>query len=509
MPAAITSRPAFFVLPPAGERTGGVVFFPIPASAPHRNNAAMHHGSNWSGLLFAGGIVLLLLPLVAAMDLDRRQAEEKPIAPPATLPAPVEGRYFITISRERAGCCAKESQGEAMVRQRRTFLLRKGENRLEWSGFPTGVEAASVRCTSAAGGIAWQEQCYTPGLDSPESVLRGHVGREILINRRQSGGNEPSRLPETINGRLLAVDETTLVVETNNRQLPVQIIPRNQDITEIKPVGLEAAPGGTAKLMCRILAEKSGPAELDLVYRTKGMGWQADYQLVLSEDESVGELGGWAQIINRSGQSFAEAELRLIEENGGGPPREYATHRATLPEGATQRVPLWPAKAGLSVSRILIYDAQADHAPAVKEGLLVRSAKGKGVGVNLPAGAVSVYRNGRDGAPMMLVEQASVGDTESEQPLMIALASVSGVTGQRTSRAVQEQAAGGPTRRVEITLKNPEQQGRRVLVIDRLERDGEQVANASDPVEHQAGLSVRFVVEVPAGGQKTITYTAQ
>ena len=77
-------------------------------------------------------------------------------------------------------------------------------------------------------------------------MLRQALGREVLINRKQAASRVADRdratPPETISAKLVAFDDKVLVIETPNRQLPVEIIPRNEDISEIKLLAARPRP---------------------------------------------------------------------------------------------------------------------------------------------------------------------------------------------------------------------------------------------------------------------------
>ena len=49
-----------------------------------------------------------------------------------------------------------------------------------------------------------------------------------------------------------------------------------------------------------------------MAYRTRGFSWKADYSLVLSQDETLGDIGGWVTIDNNSGKKYKDAKVKLI-----------------------------------------------------------------------------------------------------------------------------------------------------------------------------------------------------
>src|SRR5690606_33666454 len=47
-------------------------------------------------------------------------------------------------------------------------------------------------------------------------------------------------------------------------------------------------------------------------YQTGGLTWRADYNLIISDDEKTADLGAWVTVMNLSGTSYPNAELKLI-----------------------------------------------------------------------------------------------------------------------------------------------------------------------------------------------------
>jgi hypothetical protein len=58
--------------------------------------------------------------------------------------------------------------------------------------------------------------------------------------------------------------------------------------------------------------------DVEVSYLARGLNWNADYVLVLvlvlvlDERETRADLTGWVTLVNRSGTSYADAELKLV-----------------------------------------------------------------------------------------------------------------------------------------------------------------------------------------------------
>lgn len=49
-----------------------------------------------------------------------------------------------------------------------------------------------------------------------------------------------------------------------------------------------------------------------MAYRTTGFSWKSDYSVILSQDETKADIGGWVTIDNNSGKKYLNAKLKLI-----------------------------------------------------------------------------------------------------------------------------------------------------------------------------------------------------
>ena len=49
-----------------------------------------------------------------------------------------------------------------------------------------------------------------------------------------------------------------------------------------------------------------------MTYITNGMGWSADYVMLLNEDSDAFDLNGWVTLDNRSGATYTDAKLKLV-----------------------------------------------------------------------------------------------------------------------------------------------------------------------------------------------------
>ena len=50
----------------------------------------------------------------------------------------------------------------------------------------------------------------------------------------------------------------------------------------------------------------------EVAYRTTGFKWKADYTVVVNENQTKADIGGWVTIDNNSGKKYENAKLKRI-----------------------------------------------------------------------------------------------------------------------------------------------------------------------------------------------------
>lgn len=86
-------------------------------------------------------------------------------------------------------------------------------------------------------------------------------------------------------------------------------------LNKIVSVQLASLPDGfftKPTLNWKVWSQDARKAVCEVAYRTSGFSWDAAYSLVLNEEETVGDMGGWVTIDNRSGKKYENVKLKLI-----------------------------------------------------------------------------------------------------------------------------------------------------------------------------------------------------
>src|SRR5205085_12359343 len=135
--------------------------------------------------------------------------------------------------------------------------------------------------------------------------------KQIILNRKQTPLNEDkTRQPETIEAKLLSYDGNTYVLQTDNRRLPVELVPRSTDVTEIKLFDLQTGLITKPTLVWKLAAEQAGAHDAQVTYQTNQITWRADYSIVVNKDDTAADIGAWVTVVNQSGTAYPGAKLK-------------------------------------------------------------------------------------------------------------------------------------------------------------------------------------------------------
>jgi hypothetical protein len=262
--------------------------------------------------------------------------------------------------------------------------------------------------------------------------------------------------------------------------------------------------------------------------------------------------------VNESGASYPNARLKLVagdvrrlrreqppqplfQDRGGAAGsgfREkglfeyhlYTLDRPTsVANNSTKQIELFPRKSELPCSKLYVFegapadfpmgnDAAADlrerSNAKVDVYLQLNNSQKGGLGVPLPAGRIRVYKRddaGPDqaGDELEFIGEDKIDHTPKDEKILVRVGSAFDVTGQwRQTNVTRAQRTA--TDSVEVKLRNHKDQPAHVIVKENLRRGGEwEITASSDKFEKRDSHTIHIPVDVPAGGEKTVTYTVK
>jgi hypothetical protein len=461
----------------------------------------------------------------------------------------------------------------AVARTTIPLNLHAGANEVLTTNVTSQLEPDSVvlRDPTGRNPINVAEQNYDAAVVNQQWMLEKYEGKtiEFQIQAESQFATEEGKISDFpakfVQGRILRAGNQSIgdqpLVEVNGKmqfQLPgTPVFPANTHGLLLKPT-----------LRWKIDSSKAAsfPAELD--YITKGMSWQATYNVVLPEttDTTAAEqadLVGWVTIKNDSGTDFPRVTIQLmagdvakirdmyprtIRAGGYGVPggvvggfgsaptptekpfddfHLYDLHRTlALHNGEIKQVQFLEASR-VSVQRTYQYegnnpvvqifypgyhneqpiliDSINTHVAAVEE---ISNSTANHLGMPLPAGRLRLYRKDT-GGQMQFVGESMIHHTPAEQNVKLVSGNAFDITAHRRQTDFHVDSFGHfIDESFEIKLSNQKAQPVTVHAVEHMYRceNWEITAKSSNFIKRDSS-TIDFPIPVPAKGDATLTYT--
>lgn len=192
------------------------------------------------------------------------------------------------------------NNNRALVQEKRKISLEKGISNIRFEGVAQLIIPQSLIVTSNGNGFSVLEQNYEFDLISREKLLEKYIGKEVtLIDENQLLSKEKrvkAKITANSFSPVFEVDGKILLGFDGKILLPE--LPEN----------LYAKP----TLNWLVHTEKSGEATADVSYLTEGLNWNADYVMLLADDDKSAAITAWVTLTNQSGAAFENAKLQLV-----------------------------------------------------------------------------------------------------------------------------------------------------------------------------------------------------
>ena len=454
------------------------------------------------------------------------------------------------------------NQDFAVARTTVDLNLKTGLNEITTTNVTSQLEPDSVVLRDPAGKTVFKvtEQNYDAGVIDQNSLLQKFEGKTIQF---EQGRTQDGKLI-TVDGKVIRATGNQPLIEINGVmqfQLPgLPLFPASTDGLLLKPT-----------LRWEIYAAKPAHLAAELAYITRGMSWQATYNIVAPETKDVSEaehvdVMGWVTIQNNSGTEFPQATIKLMAGDvaklrdlrsrgvmGGtgmamamdsvyaAPPpvtqqafddfHLYDLNRTvSLSSGETKQVEFLEAPE-VSMDRIYQYDGAVQQPgynnlcagchndqptfgtnsnTKVSVRAEIKNSVANHLGMPLPAGRIRLYR--RDtGGQMEFIGEGTINHTPAEETVKVPVGSAFDVTGERKQTDFHvDQRAHTIDETYEITVKNQKTTPVNVAIVEHMNRGQNwQLTEQSTPFTKRDSTTIEFPITVPPAGQTKVTYAVR
>lgn len=431
------------------------------------------------------------------------------------------------------------NQNLGLVKDMREIDLEKGVGELRFGDVASAINPVSVTVTSLNHPLNFTilEQNYEYDLMDHQKLLDKYVGRDVKILQ----WNEYQDRKEVIDATLIANNGGQVYRIKDEIYLGH---PGNIILPEI-PENLIEKP----TLSWMYNTDIQGMQKLETSYLTSGMGWKADYVIVLDEKDISASVDGWVSIDNNSGATFKDAELKLVAGDVNRVQPEYAVQKmqrgmmvmaadmaapqfeeqsffeyhiydlqrkATLKNNQTKQINFVKTPntevekeywlGGGNNYFYSAYRGNADKLPvAVK--IHIKNEKKNGLGIPLPKGVVRFYKKDHEGQ-LQFVGEDSLEHTPKDEELKFQLGEAFDVVAERKQIEYISRSNQLHESEWEVTLRNHKDQAVMVHVQESLSGNWK-ILSSSQPYEKQDAWNILFKVNVPADGEVKVRYRVQ
>jgi hypothetical protein len=448
--------------------------------------------------------------------------------------------------------------GYGVVRENRQIQLDKGENTVRFTDVaaeidPTTVSFEDLTSPSSASVL---EQNYEYDLVSADKLLDKYLSKDVQVTRR--AGTGPA---ETLTGTLLSFDGSTLVLQDTDGK--VRVLTRGPEIEDIELAKSDEGLITKPTLVWKIDSNQAGPQMAQVTYQTGSLTWRADYNVTVNPTDDAADIGAWVTIMNQSGAAYPDAKLKLVAgdvqrikppqlafntvrqmaaselSDGSGGFKEkaffeyhlYTLGRTTsLANNSTKQIQLFDTKLDVPIKKTYVYYGIPEEmrffvpdSPNLDQNLgtqsnkkvdvylMLTNSESNGLGIPLPAGRIRVYKRDPEDNANEFIGEDVIQHTPKDEDVMVKLGSAFDIVGERRQTDFNANYGGRlVTESFEIKLRNHKNDPVHVIVKENLYRwVNWEITASSDPWEKQDYRTIHFPVDVPANGEKTVTYSVK
>jgi len=422
-----------------------------------------------------------------------------------------------------------------VVKDTRQLTIGQPVTELRFSDVARRIDPTSVHFKSLTdpNNTTVIEQNYEFDLVSADKLLDKYVDRMISVIT--DDGSKYS-------GRLLSYDNAQIVLQGNDQLYMIQRPDNVRNIEFSKlPEGLLTRP----TLVWRIKTAAPGEHLAQVTYQTSGMGWAADYNAIINDDDTRLDLNGWVTLTNQSGAAYRDAEVKLIagdvrtiQEQRPQPTMrreavmlaeadaaagfeqkaffEYHMYtlgrKTTVNENQIKQIELLTA-ANVPVTKRYVFEPGGRYwhrrygdKNEYKVNVFVefRNDKESNLGMPLPKGKIRVYK--RDGDDLEFIGEDRIDHTPKDEQMKVYVGDAFDIVGEKTIKE-QKQGQRWRQQKIEIELRNHKDTPVTIRVREHMGHGNwtlSETSHAHTKPEHNIA---EFDVVVDANGETTLKYT--
>ena len=423
-----------------------------------------------------------------------------------------------------------------LIKETRKLTLPSGRGELRFMGVASHIMPVTVHVSSLnfPNNFSVVEQNYEYDLINADKLLDKYVGKKVKI----IVWNEYQDRKETVEAILLS-NNNGQIYKINNEIFighpGIKVLSNIPDDLIAKPTLTWLYDNST-----------TNEHNLEVSYLTNNLGWKADYVVVLSEDDTSGNISGWVTLDNKSGATYKNAHLKLIagdvnrvtdvsgnkvvmmshmerrltpqfEEK---PFFEYHIYdlqrETTIKDKQTKQVSLLEA-AGVKIQKEFLvegsqgiftrYYQRNNSKQPVNVYIKFMNTEENNLAKPIPEGIMRLYKKDSEGSQLFIGEDR-IDHTSVGEEISLKIGEAFDVIAERVQTDYKQISKGLHESEWEITLKNHKDVDVIVNIIEPLTGNWS-VINNSHPYTKKDAFTINFDIPVPKDKEVKVKYRLQ
>jgi hypothetical protein len=444
--------------------------------------------------------------------------------------------------------------GYALIRDSRRMTLQAGIGELRFTDVAKRIDPTTVAFESLSdpAGTRVMEQNYQYDLVDNAKLLDRYVGQTISVT--QVHGDKT----EQVSGKLLSASGGLILQRDSGEVLT---------LGNYSNIQFPALPGGLIvkpTLVWKVNSKSGGAQDARVSYQTQGVTWWSDYNVTLREagGNCAMDLAAWVTLVNQSGGSYPNAQLKLVAgevnraPSAAAPAPALAMKRAArmevdeaaqgftesalseyhlytlgrrtdLPDNSTKQLELFPAAHDMACRKQLVFTAGPEplrywwQGPVQDQGYAATNQGTVGsylefdnkeanrLGVPLPAGRVRVNQANQSDGALEFIGEDVIKHTPRNETLRIKLGNAFDIVGERKQTSFHINVdAHTIDESFEVSVRNRKKEAATVIVREYLYRwSNWEITAKNHAFTKRDAQTVDFPLDLAADSEGKLTYS--
>ncbi|MGA1867299.1 MAG: DUF4139 domain-containing protein [bacterium] len=295
----------------------------------------------------------------------------------------------------------------------------------------------------------------------------------------------------------------------------------------------------------------AGDQILETSYLTNNISWSADYILILNAEENLADISSWVTIVNQSGATYKNAQLRLVAgqvqrrmepiipyypQYGGlygavvnltpvasvqfeeEATFEYHTYdlgrTTTIKDKKTKQISMLEASGVVTEKELLVeggiisyltgYYGEDEIRLPVNVYIKFKNSEASNLGLSLPAGVMHIYQEDNNGY-LWFIGEDKITHTPIDEEVKLYVGDAFDIVAERIQTDYKLVSQNVHESEWEITLRNHKEEDVVVSIKEQL-RDDWEIINSTHPYEQIDAFTIRFDIEVSKEEEVKVNY---